>query len=59
MRLLTGSGTPRRWADAHIAIICFSHPINHQTAALFGCLVVIDGSYQGELLGSVCVMVNI
>ena len=40
MRLLTGSGTPRRWADANIAIIWLLYPINHQTAALFGCLVV-------------------
>ena len=51
MRLLTGSGTPRRWADANIAFIWLCYPINHQTAALFGCLVVIDGQNRAAVLG--------
>jgi hypothetical protein len=58
MRLLTGAGTPRRWAEANIAIIWFSYPINHQIAAVFGCIVVIDGAYQAEILGTVRVMFN-
>ena len=52
MRLLIGFGTPRRWADAKIALIWFSYPIDHQTAGLFGCLVAIGGPHQGEVLGS-------
>ncbi|MEZ5935990.1 MAG: transposase [Alphaproteobacteria bacterium] len=52
MRVLTGCGTPRRWAEANIAIIWFSYPINHQTAAVFGCLFVIDGAYRGKILGT-------
>ena len=39
VRLLTGFGTPRRWAEARIAVIWPCYPINHQTTALFGCLV--------------------
>jgi hypothetical protein len=50
MRLPTGSGIPRRWADAHIAFIWLRYPIKHQTAALFGCLVVIDGRNRAALL---------
>jgi hypothetical protein len=51
MRLLTGSGTPRRWADAKIAFIWLRYPIDHQSAALFGCLVVIDGQNRAAVLG--------
>jgi hypothetical protein len=51
MRLLTGFGTPRRWADANIGIIWLRYPINHQTAALFACLFVIDGQNCAAVLG--------
>ncbi len=51
MRLLTGSGTPRRWVDANVASIWLRYPIDDQSAALFGCLVVIDGPYRGAILG--------
>ncbi len=51
MRLLTGSGTPRRWADANIAIIWLHYPIDDQTVGLLSCLVVIDGPYREAILG--------
>jgi transposase len=50
MRLLTGFGTPRRWADAKIALIWLRYPIDDQTAALLGCLVVIDGQIRAAVL---------
>ena len=59
MRLLTGFGTPRRWAEAHIAVIWFRYPIDHQTAGLFGCLVVIDGPYRSAVIGIELVLLNI
>ena len=52
MRLLTGSGTPRRWADANIAFIWLICPVDHQTVALFHCLVVIDGPNRDAVLAS-------
>ncbi len=51
MRLLTGFGTPRRWADANIGVIWLRYPINHQTAALFACLIIIDGQNRAAVLG--------
>jgi hypothetical protein len=59
MRLLTGFGTPRRWAEVHIAVIWFRYPIDHQTAGLFGCLVVIDGPYRSAVIGIELVLLNI
>jgi hypothetical protein len=59
MRLLTGSGTPRRWADANIAFIWLRYPINDQTTILFGCLVVMAGPYRGSVLGSELLLLNI
>ena len=50
MRLLTGFGTPRRWADAKIRVIWLHSPVDDQTEVIFACLVVIDGPYQGALL---------
>jgi transposase len=50
MRLLTGFGTPRRWAEANIAFIWLCYPINHQTTALLGCLVSIDGQNRPTVL---------
>jgi len=51
LRLLTGVGTPRRWADAKIAIIWLCYPIDAHTNALFGWLVVIDGQNRGAGTG--------
>lgn len=51
MRLLTGFGTPRRWANAKIGVIWLRYPIDELTEAVLGCLIVINGPYQGELLG--------
>jgi hypothetical protein len=54
MRLLTGFGTPRRWADgnkANIAIIWLRHPIDDQTDGVLACMVVIDGPCRGAILG--------
>jgi hypothetical protein len=56
--LLTGSSAPRRWADATIAIMGLRYPINHQTAVLLDCLVVIDGPCRGARLGIEVVMLN-
>ena len=51
MRLLTGFGTPRRWADAKIDVIWLCYPVDDQHIVLLCCLVVIDGPYQSEILG--------
>ncbi|MGI9449969.1 MAG: hypothetical protein ACR2QH_04930, partial [Geminicoccaceae bacterium] len=59
IRLLTGSGTPRRWADANIAIIWLHYPIDDQTLSLRGCLVVTDGLYRGTVLANELVMLNL
>jgi Transposase domain (DUF772)/Transposase DDE domain len=59
MRLLTGAGTPRRWAEANIAIIWLCYPIDHQTVGLLGCLVVIGGPYRGKVLGSELALLNL
>jgi hypothetical protein len=59
MRLLTGAGTPRRWAEANIAIIWLCYPIDYQTAGLLGCLVVIGGPYRGKVLGSELALLNL
>ena len=59
MRLLTGSGTPRRWADANIAFIWLRYPIDDQTTILFGCLVVMDGPYRSSVLGSQLLLLSI
>ena len=52
MRLLTGSGTPRQWADAQIGVIWLPYPIDDQNIVLLGCLVVIDGLDQAAILGT-------
>ncbi len=59
MRLLTGSGTPRRWADANIATIWLRYPIDDQTTVLFGCLMVMGGPYRGSVLASELLLLNI
>ena len=59
MRLLTGFGTPRRWADANIAIIWLRYPIDDQTVGLLGCLVVTDRLYRGTVLASELVLFNL
>ena len=51
IRLLTGFGTPRRWADANIGIIWWRYPIDNQTDVVLGYLLVIDGPNQAALLG--------
>jgi len=51
MRLLTGSGTPRRWAEANIAIIWFIGPVDDANNALIGFLVVTDGQDQITIIG--------
>jgi hypothetical protein len=56
--LLIGSSAPRRWADATIAIMGLHYPINHQTAVLLDCLVVIDGPCRGARLDIEVVMLN-
>lgn len=58
LRLLTGVGTPRRWADAKIAIIWLGYPIDRQTTAICGCLVVIDGQNSGTVLGTQLIMLT-
>ena len=47
MRLLTGFGTPRRWAEANIAFIWLIYPINGANKALVGLLIITDGQDQG------------
>lgn len=59
MRLLTGFGTPRRWADANIANIWLRYPIDDQTVGLLGCPVVTDGLYRGTVLASDLVLFNL
>jgi transposase len=51
MRLLTGLGTPRQWANAQIGVIWLHYPIDDQHIVLLSCLVVINGPYQGIILG--------
>ena len=51
MRLLTGVGTPRRWADAKIGVIWLHSPVDHQTNSVLACLIVIDGPYRGAIIG--------
>ncbi len=50
MRLLTGFGTPRRLADAKIGFIWMRYPINGQTNATLGCMVVFDANWRGATL---------
>ena len=52
MRLLTGFGTPRRWANAQIAMIWLRYPIDGETDAVLGCLLVINGQYQGKIIAT-------
>ncbi len=51
MRLLTGFGTPRRWAEANIAIIWLICPVDDQTDSVLACLLVIDRPYRAAILG--------
>ena len=51
MRLLTGFGTPRQWADAKIGVIWLRYPIDDQQIVLLCCLVVIDAPDQAAILG--------
>ena len=51
MRLLTGFGTPRQWADAKIGVIWLRYPIDDQQIVLLCCLVVIDAPDQTAILG--------
>ena len=51
MRLLTGFGTPRRWANAKIGVSWLCYPVDEQTDAVLSCLIVIDGYYRGVVLG--------
>ena len=58
MRLLTGFGTPRRWADAKIGVIWLPSPVNDQTEVMFACLVVIDGPFHGKVLAIKLILFN-
>ena len=51
IRLLTGYGTPRQWADVQIGVIWPRDPIDDQHTVLFCCLVVIDRQNRGAILG--------
>ena len=51
MRLLTGFGTPRRWAEANMAIIWLIGPVDDANNALIGFLVVTDGQDQITIIG--------
>jgi len=50
MRLLTGVGTPRRWADTNIAIFWLTCPFGDANNAFIGFLVIKDGQYQNGIL---------
>ena len=50
MRLLTGVGTPRRWADTNIAMIWLICPLDDANNAFSGFLVIKDGQYQDGIL---------
>lgn len=50
MRLLTGVGTPRRWADANIAMIWLIGPIDNANNAFIGFLVINKRQYQDGIL---------
>jgi hypothetical protein len=50
MRLLTGFGTPRRWANAKIGVIWRRYPVDQQTDAVLSCLVVFHGYCRGAVL---------
>ena len=56
MRLLTGYGTPRQWANAKIGAIWLRYPIDDQHIILLGCTVVIDGPYRRAVIGIVAVL---
>ena len=51
MRLLTGFGTPRRWAEANIAIIWLICPVDDANNALIGLLGITEGQYQNIIVG--------
>ena len=51
MRLLTGSGTPRRWAEAKIGLIWFIAPVDDADNTLIGFLVITQGQDQNVIIG--------
>jgi hypothetical protein len=59
MRLLTGFGTPRRWANAQISIIWLRCPIDDQTDVVFSCLLIIDGRDHATALGIGAVLITL
>jgi len=58
MRRLTGFGTPRRWAEAKITIICLIHPFDTATTALRSFFGLIKRQFRNESLGSHAVSLN-
>lgn len=58
MRRLTGFGTPRRWAEAKITIICLIHPFDTATMALRSFFGLIKRQFRNESLGSHAVSLN-
>ena len=58
MRLVTGFGTLRRWADAQIGLIWLRYPIDDQNIVLLGCLVAINGSDQAAIIGIEVALLN-
>lgn len=59
MRLLTGFGTPRQWADAEIGAIWLRCTIDDQTDAVRGCLLVVDAPDYGTVLRLEVVLVTL
>ena len=58
MRLLTGVGTPRRWAEANIGFIWLICPVDAATTALIGFLVSINRQYRNASPDSHVVSLN-
>lgn len=58
MRLLTGVGTPRRWAEANIAVFWLICPVDDASNALSGFLIISDGQYQNVILGIASIPLN-
>ena len=59
MRLLTGFGTPKRWANAKIGVIWLRFPIDEQTDVALGGFLVVDGPGRGTVLGIEAVLITL
>ena len=59
MRLLTGFGTSKRWANAKIGVIWLRFPIDEQTDVVLGGFLLVDGPCRGTVLGIEPVLITL